>query len=158
MINIRPALPDDADAIAALATEVQAIHARALPKVFKAAGPLPAPMVRELIAQQNTVVLVACAGNRVIGYAHAEVQRREENSYRFASSRLFVHGMAVAEKDRRLGAGRRLLDGLCECASADGITRIELDVWAFNAEARMFYKRIGFRPSREFLVMDIEPG
>ena len=52
------------------------------------------------------------------------------------------------------GPGNYSTKRLVEEAKKRGLTRIELDVWAFN-DAMGFYKAEGFRTFRTFLECDV---
>lgn len=52
--------------------------------------------------------------------------------------------IAVDERWRRQGVGRRLLDYACECCREKNIERLLLDVRESNESARVFYKNYGF--------------
>ena len=52
--------------------------------------------------------------------------------------------IAVDEKARRKGVGRRLLDYVCECCKEKQIERLLLDVRESNTGARAFYQQYGF--------------
>jgi GNAT superfamily N-acetyltransferase len=60
----------------------------------------------------------------------------------------------VAEPHRAMGIGRRLLAFALEWFSAQGITRVELQVVAGNARAIRFYRQLGWR--EELVQMGLE--
>src|SRR3712207_6672133 len=105
MTEVRLATPGDAAAIAAVALEVHALHAAALPDVFQPpteAVVSPADIAR-LISHPGQVVFAAVAEEEVIGYAHAEVQELPATSLKRASSLLHVHAMGVTAARRGSG-------------------------------------------------------
>jgi GNAT superfamily N-acetyltransferase len=157
VLLIRPARDADADAIAAQVMEVQAMHVAAHPSIFRppAAGMFPASRARELMRSPLHVFLVACEGQEIVGHAYAEVQHQEESPFKYASARLHLHQFAVRTERRGAGVGSRLLEALRAEAQARGIAELSLDVWTFNAGARAFYAREGFRPMREWWTLDL---
>ena len=52
--------------------------------------------------------------------------------------------IAVSDKWRRKGVGRKLLDYTCECCLEKGVERLLLDVRESNESARSFYQNYGF--------------
>jgi diamine N-acetyltransferase len=157
MMQVRLATPEDAAGIAAVALEVHALHAAALPEVFQPpteAVVTPADIAR-LREQPGQLVFVAVAGGEIVGYAHAEVQETPATSYKRAAARLHLHAMGVAAECRGGGVGSALLAAVREAAVGRGLTRVSLEVYAFNAGARAFYEREGFVTLRERLVLDL---
>ena len=157
MIHVRPAEASDAEAISLLSAEIQALHAQAVPHLFKPAEPetFPPNAVREFLQNPNRVFLVACEGTVVVGYASAEIQHRPETSIRRAQSALWIHWIGVHAECRRRGVGRALIDAARTEAERHGLGVLLLDVWTFNADARAFYEAMGFHAQREILSLDL---
>lgn len=157
MIEVRQARAADAEAIASLSTETQALHAGALPELFLPAGPdtFPADGVRVMLDEPGRVVLVACERDVVVGFASALVDQRETTELRYARSFLYVQLMGVRATVRRRGVGRALIDGLRAAALERGVTAVLLDVWAFNSEASAFYEAMGFHLERQIMALDL---
>ena len=146
MIEIRLAVPADADVISELAAEVQALHAAAHPRIFKPAGPdtFPARTIRERIAASGQRWWVATTDREVAGYACATMQSEPETSWRYAALVVTLDQMGVAPRHRGYGAGTRLVAAVRNAAAAFGAAEVRLNVWAFNDGARTFYRRCGF--------------
>ncbi len=151
MIEIRPAMPADAEAIALVAVDAQAPHAEAHPGVFKPPSSecFPPAEIRALMASPDRAFVVATYGDAVVGYAYAEVQRRPDTAVRFATVQLYVHQMGVLTPFRGQRIGSELLLALRDLARARGISRLALDVWRFNSRARSFYEAHGFEVYQE---------
>ena len=158
MLQIRPAEPADAPAIAALAREVHAQHAAALPDVFQPPGPsvVTAADIEDLLARPRQILLVASRADAFAGYVRAEVQEEPATKIKRASTVLHLHEMGVVPTQRRHGVGRALLRALRAAAVACGAHGVSLDVYAFNADARAFYAREGLVVLRERLVAPAE--
>ncbi|MGV3707773.1 MAG: GNAT family N-acetyltransferase [Gemmatimonas sp.] len=156
-ISIRRATPHDAPHISALTQTIQALHAAALPHVFKPADAhtFSVPLIRELLAESTSVMLVAEHDARIVGHAYAERQSMAESSIKFASRRLLVHQLAVDPEWRQRGIGTRLLDAVCDVATSHGIATIALDVWDFNVAAKALYAAYGFSGARQMLTLDL---
>jgi diamine N-acetyltransferase len=148
---IRRATSADAEQISALNAEVQAIHAKALPHWFKPpdAASFPPSAAAALIANPNNLMFIAEVESRPVGYAYAEIVRQPETPWRYAQDMLYLHHMSVRAAFRRHGVGQALLAQVRAAASEAGITRVTLDVWAFNQDARAFFRRCGFAPYNE---------
>lgn len=154
MIQVRHAESADADAISVLSAEVQAHHARALPHLFKppSHADFPASSVAALLDDPDWMLLVACAGGVVVGYASARIERRPETPFRRPQTALTIHWMGVTEEWRRRGVGRALMQTLHDAAAEHHVDTMLLDVWASNTDAESFYRAMGFLPQRLFLV------
>jgi ribosomal protein S18 acetylase RimI-like enzyme len=151
-ITVRAATIDDTASIAVLNAEVQALHATALPDLFKPAdGAALASAVAAMIAGSRNLVWLAEVGDEPAGYAYAELIQRTETSHRYAEDMIYLHHLAVAAAHRRRGVGTALMAALNAHASQHAITRVGLDVWTFNESARAFFRRQGFMPYNERL-------
>lgn len=148
MIALREAGPDDAEAISALAREVQALHAHAHPEVFRPAGPdtFPAETIRALMAQPGHRFWIAHVDGAPAGYAYAELQRTPETPWHRAATVCSIEQMGVTAAARGHGAGTALVEAAGAFASAHGARELRLSVWHFNEDARAFYASAGFTP------------
>jgi len=95
------------------------------------------PRVLRAIRDPGTVVLVACEGEALAGFAIME----------FGETRAHLMLLAVRPRRRRLGIGRRLLEWLIDSARTAGIGSVHLELRAGNEAARNFYRALGFSPT-----------
>lgn len=153
MFEIREAGTDDVEAIAELARAMQALHADALPHIFKPVEPdaYPAAVVQAWFSTPDHFCYVATDKGEVVAYTHAEVRHEPETPLKYSTTTMYVRQLAVADTHQRRGIGHRLLDTVREKASARGLTRITLRFYAFNDQARAFYVQYGFTRYREDL-------
>ena len=72
---VRRASEADAEVLSFLNTDVQSLHASALPEHFKPPGPdtFPATVARRLLANPSNLVFIAEVNSEPAGYAYAEV-------------------------------------------------------------------------------------
>ncbi|WP_433515419.1 N-acetyltransferase family protein [Nonomuraea sp. CA-143628] len=133
--SVRPAVPDDLPAVAALCTE----HA-----AFERSGPVPADLADRLgpvLFSENPKAwcLVADRGGEVIGYATCSL---EFSTWQAAA---FVHMdcLFVAEPYRGEGWGRALLDAVQRSAEGRGIGEVQWQTPDWNVDAIRFYHRAG---------------
>jgi ribosomal protein S18 acetylase RimI-like enzyme len=151
-IAIRRATTADAEIMSSLNADVQAVHSSALPSLFKPPGQetFP-PAAAGLLAQPNHLVFIAEVDSLPLGYAYAEVIHRPENSSHYAHDMVYLHHISVRPAHRKRGLGRALMDAVRSAATERGIALVALDVWAFNEEARAFFRRQGFTSYNERL-------
>lgn len=93
-----------------------------------------APKIARLIACADTVVLAACDAQGLAGFAVMQ----------FGDERAHLVLLAVQPRSRRQGVARRLLAWLLESARVAGIAELSLELRAGNADARAFYRAMGF--------------
>ena len=150
---IRRAAAADAEAVASLNAHVQAIHAENLPWRFKPPGSasFPPAAAADLIAKPDNIILVAEVGAATVGYLYAEIVRRPETPFVYALETVYIHHISVAPNFRAKDIGEALLDAVRAEAARLKIELITLDVWSFNANARSFFRRNGFRIYNERL-------
>lgn len=124
-MTVRPAGPDDVDAIADL--EVEAFPDDAwTPEYLQVAIDGKMPTVRILVAVDDAGTIVGHALVSVV-YEIAELQR-----------------IATAAEQRRRGIGGVLLDTSIDLARSEGAERLLLEVREDNAAAIAFYDKAGF--------------
>lgn len=130
----------DASALAALNATVQSLHARLVPELFKPAGAdtYDEQMMRRLVAQPDTIMLVAFVDGVAAGYAYAEVRRRSETPCARASSEVYLHHMSVDDAFQRMGVGSALLEGVGAAGHERGIQRLATEAWTTNQAAIAF--------------------
>jgi ribosomal protein S18 acetylase RimI-like enzyme len=152
-ILIRKAVEQDADVLGALNADVQAVHAAAMPWLFKPPGPdtFPPAAVKDLLAQPENLIFLAEVDGTAAGYAYAEVVERPETPFIHAQDTLHLHHISVRPAWRRHGVGSALIAAVRAAATDAGITHVALDVWTFNEEARAFFRRCGFASYNERL-------
>lgn len=151
--TIRPAGPEDLDALASLRPSVHDQHVDAHPEFFKPATPAVARAeAASWLAQDNAHVLLAEAEGEPVGYVFAHVASRPESGSVHARRVLLVEQIAVAAAARRRGTGAALLEAVRAVARRLDIQTIDLEVWSFNGSARRFFISQGFTPLRERLT------
>lgn len=145
-IIIRKATPDDYCSLCELFTEVDALHRDNLPRIFQK----PAGAAREadyylgLIADENVALLVAQAGDSLVGYVHAIIKDAPALPVFVPRRYVVVDAVVVRSGFQFHGIGRRLMDEVQTWAMAQGATSIELNVYEFNETAIAFYERLGY--------------
>jgi [ribosomal protein S18]-alanine N-acetyltransferase len=124
MTQLRPAGPDDLDAV--MAIETASFPTDAWSRSSMAAT----------VADRDTTAIVATEADTIIGYAAVLAPP--------GASDADVLTIAVAEAARGRGAGRALLQRLLSAAAARGASRVFLEVRADNPVATALYASTGF--------------
>ncbi|WP_263769088.1 GNAT family N-acetyltransferase [Propionivibrio soli] len=81
---------------------------------------------------------VALNDNEVVGWIDISPQLGQ------ARAHIGALGIGLVPSARHQGLGARLMQAAIDKAWANGLTRIELSVWAGNDNARALYERFGF--------------
>lgn len=145
--RVRAGDASDVAAIARLILEVQALHVRHEPTIFR--EPASAEVeawVKERLAEGWRATL-AEVGGEIVGYVLVELSDRPAGTFTHASHVAYVHQIGVDDGHRGRGVGRVVLEAACDDAADSGATRVGLDTWSFNDAARAFFRSQGFETS-----------
>ena len=148
--TIRRAQAEDIPALLNLLTQVNMVHHRGRPDLFK--GPATKYSAFELQGivsdERSPVFVYTDDGGRVLGYAFC-VFKQVKNSQLLADVKtLYVDDLCVDENCRGQGVGRALYAHVLSFAKAAGCYNVTLNVWAFNESAIRFYESCGMRPQK----------
>jgi ribosomal protein S18 acetylase RimI-like enzyme len=109
--------------------------------------------VRKCLRSRSCQILVAEQEKQIVGYTIVTIL---ENQKVFALGKFgFVVEMCVDESNRRRGIGRMLWEAAVAWCREKGVTVVQLNVSAFNEEARRFWRGVGCRDYLEVLWYDI---
>jgi diamine N-acetyltransferase len=152
-VVIRRADRQDAALLSSLNADVQAVHASAMPWLFKPPGPdaFSRSDTAEIVERNDAFLFVAEIDDVAAGYVYAEIIRRPQTPFHFANDAVHVHHISVRPAHRRTGVGGALLAAVRSAASAKGVALLSADVWTFNDAARAFFRRNGFLACSERL-------
>jgi ribosomal protein S18 acetylase RimI-like enzyme len=155
-MKIRRATAADIPHLVALNEPLQNQHADAYPTRFRRDVP------RELVAQAFTAMLavpssywLVAEAAQPIGFLSAEFRHREETWCQRGHQVCYLAEIVVAPEHRRQGIARMLLDELKREVQSRGITAIDLEVWAFNAEAKEAFMDLGFTALMEKMTLAV---
>jgi ribosomal protein S18 acetylase RimI-like enzyme len=147
-ITIRPAEEGDLQAVGRLAGQLVRMHHAADPARFLLVDRVEEGyenwLSREL-AREEAVVLVACRGTTVIGYAYGTIEPRDWNL--LLDEHGAVHDVFVDDDARRSGAARALIGTLLPALERLGAVRIVLSTLPTNEPAQRLFRAFGFRPT-----------
>ena len=109
----------------------------------------------ELLAKPDTVLLLATAGDALVGYGLAHVMPAEESwvADTWATGPRIgeIESLAVLPEHRGQGLGSELLDRLERELRNQGVTDLVLGLLPGNAGAARLYERRGYRPTWLYL-------
>jgi orotate phosphoribosyltransferase len=154
-LRVRRATVDDVPELVRIALEIQRVHVDGRPDLFKPGGVETMAQIAARLESPDHFYWVATLGSDVVGYAFARTADEPESRWRYAARILMLDQMGVDARQRSNGIGARLWNAVREAAVAYGADRVILNVWSFNADARRFYERMGFRAFHERLSFDL---
>lgn len=161
-IEVRPAQPRDADAIAAMARTLATAHLTFDPSRFYLPDDIES-VYREWISRadpaSDLLALVALqaqpggAGESLIGYTIAEHFAAAPHFW--SPAHVFVHDICVDWDSRTAGVGRLLIDHVAQWARSRGAMHLRGLVAARNTGARRFFRAVSFREAAVEVTRDI---
>ncbi|HZU85815.1 MAG TPA: GNAT family N-acetyltransferase [Polyangiaceae bacterium] len=158
-IVIRRAVARDLPRVAELAGELVRMHHEADPSRFFLIDDVERGyawwLSREL-ARDGAVVLVACRGDAVVGYAYGTLEDRDWNL--LLDDYGAVRDVFVSEGERRTGVGRGLVEAVVAALEALGAPRIVLSTMIANEPAQRLFRRCGFRATMLEMTRDADGG
>ena len=143
---IRRAVGDDCKKILKLLSEVEAIHQKGRPDIFRVNGTkfTEDELVR-MFTDDMKPIFVADVDGEVMGYAFCVLGEIKDDTMLLDAKTLHIEDVCVDENTRGTGIGGKILDYVLEYAKETGIDRVDLDVWEFNNTARAIYEKHGFK-------------
>lgn len=145
---IRPARPDDAEAIAALILELATYEklehdAKATPESLRSHLFGPRPFAEALMVEVE---------GQAVGFA---LFFHNYSTFR-GQPGLYLEDLFVQPEHRGVGIGRALLSKLAALAVERGCGRMEWAVLDWNAPAIGFYRAVGARPMDDWTVFRVD--
>lgn len=143
---IREAVSKDCGQLCELNQQVLELHSEAHPEVFCGGDSMTffKDYVAEILADENAAILCADSAGRIIGMAHVLVRESPDIPIMVRRRFAVLENIVVREGFRHMGVGRALVESVHAWALGKGVTRVELNVWAFNADAIRLYEKLGY--------------
>lgn len=145
---VRRAENRDIPAILGLLKQVNEVHAKARPDIFRLTTKYNAKEVEAIIADKNTPVFVGEQNGKIAGYAMCRfIEHRGENLLADIKT-LYLDDLCVDEDMRGRGVGSEIFSHVLTFAKNSGCYNLTLNVWACNPAAEAFYKKCGLLAQR----------
>lgn len=145
---VRSAENGDIPAIIILLRQVNEVHAKARPDLFKFTTKYTEDGVAALISDPSTPVFVGEEDGKVLGYAMCRFVVHEGEQLLCDIKTLYIDDICVDEGARGKHVGTRIYDHVLNFAGQSGCYNITLNVWACNPAAEAFYKKLGLVPQK----------
>ncbi len=158
-MNLQFEITKDATIIAKLNKTVQQKHHVAHPYRF---NPYNEEKVKtwfvDFLRQEDTVAILAKADEEYIGYAVLK-HRKKMTDNPFIDpdfETLYIDQISIEKAFQNQGIGDRLIEFIKTLARQKGITRIHLDVWSDNLQAKHFFQKKEFSTIREIMELELD--
>lgn len=147
---IRLGVKEDIEKVNILRKQVNDLHVKGEPKIFKGFTKELKEYVNNFIKDENKILLVFEDRGEIISYAILEILEKPETSYRFAIKFLEIHEIGVDLNCHSKGIGQQMMEKIKQIAKEKGLNEIQLDCWSFNERALKFYEKQEFKRYREY--------
>ena len=151
-VTVRFARDDELDSVNVLRRQVNELHVKGKPEVFK---PGFTDELRDYIHvirnDPKQEIVVAELNGKICGFAILNHIVRPENPFMYVRDYLDVDEFGVDGECRRQGVASAMIGFIHAYAKEKGYSRLELNMWEFNRGALAFYESAGFRTFRRYL-------
>ncbi len=149
-VFIRRACNGDIPRIAELLYEVNEVHHRGRPDLFRhGQRKYTDDELSSILSDEKAPVFVADDGEVVLGYSFCVIEEHGGNMTDIKT--LYIDDICVDENARRRGVGTALFRHVTEFARAEECYNVTLNVWRCNPGAEAFYRSLGMGPMKTCL-------
>jgi ribosomal protein S18 acetylase RimI-like enzyme len=145
-MRLRKAIPTDSLLLSSLCRDVQRLHAKNYPELFKMpqSDDFAVTFFEEMLADPAVAIYIAEADAQALGYIFCKLFERPENSFTYTNRFLQIEHISVHPDAQRHGVGTALVNRIEELAREMGVSKIQLGSWGFNTKAHTFFEGLGF--------------
>ena len=148
-MNIRRAQKKDMKQIDELLEQVDMVHHKGRPDLFKIGRKYNDEQLLAIIEDDNTPILVAVdEEDRVLGYAFCVFKQYMDDNILTDIKTLYIDDLCVYEHLRGQHVGRTLYEAVLQFAREHNCYNVTLNVWALNESAMKFYEKCGLKPQK----------
>ncbi len=143
---IRQAIPTDLKYIMKLLHQVNMVHYKIRPDLFKPnTTKYSEEELKILLKDTSKPIFVFDKEGEVLGYAFCQITEVRDNLLLQDAKTLYIDDICVDENARGRHVGKALYDFVRDYALSIGCHNITLNVWEGNAPALSFYKNMGMK-------------
>jgi ribosomal protein S18 acetylase RimI-like enzyme len=141
---IRRAKEKDIEKILDLLSQVDLVHHKGRPDIFKIGRKYNEKQLKELLKDETRPILVSVDENdEVMGYCFCIFQKHENDNVLTDIKTLYIDDLCVDETLRGRHVGKELYEAAKDFAKENGCYNLTLNVWSCNPSALKFYKAMG---------------
>lgn len=148
-MNIRRAEEKDIPRLDALLLQVNLVHHRGRPDLFRYGRKYTDEELKSIIHDDARPILVAAdEDDTVQGYAFCIFQQHRDSHILTDVRTLYIDDLCVEEKTRGQHIGSLLYRAVLDYARDHGCYNVTLNVWSCNESALRFYESMGLKPQK----------
>ncbi len=150
MNRIKRATTQDIDGILDLLLQVDLVHHKGRPDLFKGSvTKYGEEDLQKIIGQEETPVFVCVdEKDRVLGHAFCIWKQVKSDRVLTDVRTLYIDDICVDERARNEGIGAQLYNAVHAYAKEKGFYNLTLNVWCCNPGAMQFYEKMGLTPQK----------
>lgn len=146
---IRFAEIKDIPKILDLLSQVDLVHHKGRPDIFKIGTKYNAEELAEIIPDKERPILVSTDENdTVCGYCFCILKQQKNDSVLTDIKTLYIDDLCVDETLRGKHIGSELFEAAVNLAKEKGCYNVTLNVWSCNPSALKFYESLGMTPQK----------
>jgi ribosomal protein S18 acetylase RimI-like enzyme len=155
---IRFANTEDIDKILALEEQIYKLHLKKRPDWIDETKRLfnYDVLKNRIESGAGKIFLVENKKSKIIGYCITRIYEITNHPVFKDTNTLDIEDFFIVKKYRRKGIGKKLFKEVIKYGKEKKIKFIELDVWDFNQNAKLFYKHLGMKTKLQRLELNIE--
>lgn len=158
-VSIRRAVEADLQGVVLLLDEVDDLHSRALPWLFRQVdGANRTEALQADLSKSDHAMFVAHVDGSLSGAIYAYLRNPARAPIVRQTTVAELDWLVVKASLRRQNIGTHLVHAALHWAEASGATRTELGVYEFNDVARAFWAAVGFETLSRRLVRHSDPN
>lgn len=148
-MNVRMAEEKDIERMHELLTQVNLVHHKGRPDLFKCGRKYTDEQLREILRDKKRPIFAAVDENDcLLGYAFCIFQQHLNDNILTDIKTLYIDDLCVDKTKRGLHIGSTLYNAVLDFAREQGCYNVTLNVWSCNESAMKFYENCGLRPQK----------
>lgn len=148
-MKVRMAEEKDIERMHELLTQVNLVHHKGRPDLFKCGRKYTDEQLKEILKDKKRPIFAAVDENDcLLGYAFCIFQQHLNDNILTDIKTLYIDDLCVDETKRGLHIGSTLYNVVLDFAREHGCYNVTLNVWSCNESAMKFYENCGLRPQK----------
>lgn len=148
-MNVRMAEEKDIERMHELLTQVNLVHHKGRPDLFKCGRKYTDEQLREILRDKKRPIFAAVDENDcLLGYVFCIFQQHLNDNILTDIKTLYIDDLCVDKAKRGLHIGSTLYNAVLDFAREQGCYNVTLNVWSCNESAMKFYENCGLRPQK----------